>query len=52
MKDGAIEQGHRLVEAGRCVGWDQWRFAAPAHHDFSSYHDGGPALEASLSHPT
>ena len=24
------EQGHRLFN----VGWDQWRFAAPAHHNF------------------
>ncbi len=34
------------------VGWDQRRFAAPAHHHVGRFHDGGPALEASLSHPT
>ena len=34
------------------VGWDQRRFAAPAHHDGATISDGGPALEASLSHPT
>ena len=38
--------------AERAVGWDQRRFAAPAHHDVSTRPDGGPALEASLSHPT
>ncbi len=45
-------QGQCLFEAWPDVGWDQWRFAAPAHHDFSTINDGGPALEASLSHPT
>jgi len=25
--------------------------AAPAHHDFQVHDDGGPAVEASLSHP-
>ena len=34
------------------VGWDQRRIAAPAHHDQVTSPDGGPALEASLSHPT
>ena len=34
------------------VGWDQRRFAAPAHHVFSTIPDGGPALEARWSHPT
>ena len=34
------------------VGWNQRRFAAPAHHQFSTFPDGGPALEASWSHPT
>jgi len=34
------------------VGWDQRRFAAPAHHETVASSDGGPALEASLSHPT
>ncbi len=37
---------------GADVGWDQRRFAAPAHHELSRSRDGGPALEASLSHPT
>ena len=36
----------------RSVGWDQRRFAAPAHQMKSSQRSGGPALEASLSHPT
>ena len=36
----------------RKAGWDQRRFAAPAHREFSMLPDGGPALEASLSHPT
>ena len=44
--------GHRLVGSVQPVGWDQRRFAAPAHHDFSMFPDGGPALEASWSHPT
>ena len=34
------------------VGWDQRRFAAPAHHAGSTHSDGGPALELSLPHPT
>ena len=34
------------------LGWDQRRFAAPAHHESVASQDGGPALEASLSHPT
>ena len=45
-------RGKCLFEAGQCVGWDQRRFAAPAHQQFSMFQDGGPALEASLSHPT
>jgi len=45
-------QGQGLFEAGQDVGWDQWRFAAPAYHQFSTFPDGGPALEASWSHPT
>ena len=36
----------------RAVGWDQRRFDAPAHQDDATRPDGGPALEASLSHPT
>ena len=35
----------------RAVGWDQRRFDAPAHHDDATRPDGGPALEASWSHP-
>ena len=27
-------QGHHLIESVKPVGWDQWRFAAPAHPDF------------------
>ncbi|MEK6257087.1 MAG: DEAD/DEAH box helicase [Planctomycetota bacterium] len=34
------------------VGWDQRCVAAPAHHEDATPLDGGPALEASLSHPT
>ena len=34
------------------VGWDQRRFAAPAHQNSIPTSGGGPALEASLSHPT
>ena len=40
----------------RFVGWDQRRFAAPAHHSMNNAINdsemGGPALEASWSHPT
>ena len=43
---------HTPYLAGQDVGWDQRRFAAPAHQQFSMFHDGGPALEASWSHPT
>ncbi len=45
-------QGHRLVWSAKLAVWDQWRFAAPAHTDFSTFPDGGPALELSWSHPT
>ncbi len=45
-------RGHRIVGTAQAVGRDKWRFAAPAHHDFSTFPDGGPALEASWSHPT
>ena len=41
-----------LFEAGEDVGWDQRRVAAPAHQKFAMFSDGGPALEASWSHPT
>ena len=30
-------QGHRLVGSAQPVGWDQRRFAALAHHDFSMF---------------
>lgn len=33
------------------VGWGQRCFNALAHHQFLTFHDGGPALEASWSHP-
>ncbi len=42
----------------RAVGWDQRRFAAPAHQAVETHPDGGvapeggPAHEACLSHPT
>ena len=45
-------QGQCFFGTGQDVGWDQRRFAAPAHHQFSKVHHGGPALEASWSHPT
>ena len=41
-----------VFEAGQEVGCDKWRFAAPAHHPFSTFPDGEPELEASWSHPT
>ena len=44
-------RGRWLLDAGSAVGWDQRRFAAPTHHDSSTFRDGGPALEANLSHP-
>ena len=34
------------------VGWDQRRFAAPAHHQFLMFSDDGPALEVNWSQPT
>ncbi len=45
-------QGQCLFEAGQDVGWDQRRFAAPAHQQFTMFPDGGPALDASWPHPT
>ena len=42
----------RLVWSAQPVEWDQRRFAAPAHPDFSTFSGGGPALETSWSHPT
>ncbi len=48
-----LKQGDRLLECeASVVGWDQRRFAAPAHHRDGRFPSGGPALEASLSHPT
>ena len=44
--------GSVQLELAQDVGWDQWRFAAPAHRQFSKIFHGGPALEASWSHPT
>ena len=42
-----------VFDAEQVVGWDQRRFAAPAHHDVVPIPtNGGPALEASLSHLT
>ena len=40
-----------VQDGGGKVGSDQWRFAAPAHQVEPNQHSGGPALEASLSHP-
>ena len=48
----ACPQGQCLFESEQDVGWDQRRFAAPAHQQFSMFHDGRLALEASWSHPT
>ncbi len=48
----ARDQRHRHVWSAPSVGWGQRRFAAPAHHDFSTFSNGGPAIEASWSHPT
>ena len=45
-------QGQCVFEVGQNVGWDQRRFAAPAHQQFATFEEGGPALEASWSHPT
>ncbi len=44
--------GSVQFEVAQNVGWDQRRFAALAHHQFSKVFHGGPALEASWSHPT
>jgi len=38
--------------AAKFAVWDQRRFAASAHHQFSKMTHGGTALEASLSNPT
>ncbi len=46
------QHGSVQFEVAQNVGWDQRRFAAPAHHQFLKVFHGGPALEASLSHPT
>ena len=44
-------QGQCLFEFEQNVGWDQRRFAAPAHQQFAMFYDGGLVLEASWSHP-
>ena len=46
-----FSHGSVQFEVVQNVGWDQWRFAAPAHHEFSTFPDGGPAFELSWSHP-
>ena len=52
MRAGSrIPQGYGLVGTEKPVGWDQRRFAAPVHHEFSTFPDGGPALEASWPRP-
>ena len=48
----SLRRCHRLVWSAQPVEWDQRRFAAPAHPDFSTFSGGGPALETSWSHPT
>ena len=54
---GVYDFGEAIV-AERTVGWDQRRFDAPAHQygamisKNGDRKDDGPALEASLSHPT
>ena len=45
-------QGQRLVGSAKNIGGDQRRFAAPAHHDFWTFFDGGPAFEASWPQST
>ena len=44
--------GDRAMESANAAGWDQRRFAAPAHHERGANQDGGPAPEAGWSHPT
>ena len=44
--------GSVQLELAQDVGWDQWRFATPAHRQFLIFFHGEPALEASWSHPT
>jgi hypothetical protein len=47
-----MQQGQVHFEAGEEVGWDQGRFAAPTHHEFTLFHDGGPTLGVSWAHPS
>ena len=47
-----ISHGSGQFQSEQFVGWDQRRFAALAHQQFSIVFHGGPALEASWSHPT
>ena len=48
----ASSHGTVQIEVEQTVEWDQWRFAALAHHQFAMFFLGGPALEASRSHST
>ena len=45
-------RANAFLKLGRKLGWDQRRFAAPAHQQFSMFPDGEPALEANWSHLT
>ena len=44
-------QGHRFVGAAQPVGWDQRRFAAPAHHDFSMFPEWWAGARSELVPP-
>ena len=52
--DEVQQRGHGgpICETTQSAEWDQRRFAAPAHQQFTTLSGGGPALEASWSHPT
>ena len=52
VREGGEWHGSVQLEVAQNVGWDQRRFAAPAHHQFSMFSHAGLALEASWSHPT
>ena len=47
-----VSSGQRSSDEASAVGWDQRRFAAPAHHERGETDNGGPAPEAGWSHPT
>ena len=49
--DTRDEQGQCLFESEQDGGWDRRRFVVPVHQQFSMFQEGGPALEASRSHP-